>query len=127
MHIDMPVQRRRPLSLTSLIDVIFLLLLFFMLSSTFVRFAEVEIAGGVASKTAGSQTPDVLIRLDDDGWQVNGLSLDADMAVTELKRLEEQDASSAVLLVRGEVSSQELVSAVERIRRETSLSLSVAR
>ena len=77
--------------------------------------------------TAGSQTPDVLIRLDDDGWQVNGLSLDADMAVTELKRLEEQDASSAVLLVRGEVSSQELVSAVERIRRETSLSLSVAR
>ncbi|WP_367714863.1 biopolymer transporter ExbD [Nitratireductor sp. GISD-1A_MAKvit] len=40
------VRRRKPLSLTSLIDVIFLLLLFFMLSSTFTRFASVEISGG---------------------------------------------------------------------------------
>ena len=44
MRIDAAaVRKRKPLSLTSLIDVIFLLLLFFMLTSTFTRFARVEI------------------------------------------------------------------------------------
>ena len=46
-------RRRRKLSMTSLIDVIFLLLLFFMLTSTFTRFAELDLAaasgGGGAS------------------------------------------------------------------------------
>lgn len=127
MRIDLPLRRRRPLSLTSLIDVIFLLLLFFMLSSTFVRFAEVEITGGAASRAAGPRTPDILVRLDGEEWQVNGIPVDADGALEELSRLQEMGAASAVLLVRGETSSQELVSAVESIRRQTTLSLTVAR
>lgn len=44
---------RKPLSITSLIDVIFLLLLFFMLASTFSKFSELELAG-VAAAGAGS-------------------------------------------------------------------------
>ena len=51
MHIDGHITRscrpkgRRAVSLTALIDVIFLLVLFFMLSSTFTRFAKVYKAG----------------------------------------------------------------------------------
>ncbi|WP_179381012.1 biopolymer transporter ExbD [Jannaschia marina] len=48
--------RRRALSLTPLVDVIFLLLLFFMLTSTFSRYGEVEIAaatGGAGAAPAG--------------------------------------------------------------------------
>jgi biopolymer transport protein ExbD len=44
-------------TLTPLIDVIFLLLLFFMLSSTFTRFAEVPLTnagGGVADRAAAA-------------------------------------------------------------------------
>ncbi|MEM8921756.1 MAG: biopolymer transporter ExbD, partial [Pseudomonadota bacterium] len=43
------VRRRGRSSITSLIDVIFLLLLFFMLASTFTRFSEVDIAAASAS------------------------------------------------------------------------------
>ncbi|WP_420412716.1 ExbD/TolR family protein [Roseibium sp.] len=39
-------QRRKPLGLTSLIDVIFLLLLFFMLASSFTRYQALEVASG---------------------------------------------------------------------------------
>ncbi|WP_159585996.1 biopolymer transporter ExbD [Chelativorans xinjiangense] len=127
MRIDLAAARRRPLPLTPLIDVIFLLLLFFMLSSTFVRFAEVEVTGGAASAGTAAEAPDVLIRLDGGDWQVNGVSAGADEAVTELKRLQERGAARAVLLVRGEVTSQELVTAIERIRGETTLDLTVAR
>ena len=43
---------RRRLSMTSLIDVIFLLLLFFMLTSTFSKFSEVELASAAGSAQA---------------------------------------------------------------------------
>lgn len=128
MRIEQAVKRRRPLSLTSLIDVIFLLLLFFMLSSTFTRFAEVEITGGRAATASAAERPDVLIRLSAEGWQVNGATFTEDDAMPELARLHEAGAESAVVLVRGaDVTSQMLVGAVERIRRETELTLSVAR
>lgn len=127
MRVEFAVRRRRRLSLTPLIDVIFLLLLFFMLSSTFTRFAEVEIVAGRSGSASAAPRPDILIRLSADGWTVNGMALPIAQAVAELDRLAEAGASSAVLLVRGEVTSQSLVSAVERIRRETALTLTVAR
>ncbi len=129
MRIDAAaVRKRKPLSLTSLIDVIFLLLLFFMLTSTFTRFARVEISGGPASASAGGKPPDVLIRVDDPaGWRINGQTLAEEAAIVELARLKEAGAETAVLLVRGELTSQELVEAVESIRRNTELDLSVAR
>jgi len=46
---------RRRASITSLIDVIFLLLLFFMLSSTFTQFSEVEIAASEAGKGSAAR------------------------------------------------------------------------
>lgn len=51
------LSRRRRLSMTSLIDVIFLLLLFFMLSSTFTRFAEVELTSGGAGAASSDAKP----------------------------------------------------------------------
>ena len=44
MRLESPGYVRRQISVTSLIDVIFLLLLFFMLSSTFSKFADVELS-----------------------------------------------------------------------------------
>lgn len=126
MRIEGTVRRRRPVSLTSLIDVIFLLLLFFMLSSTFTRFSEVEISGGRAG-TASAEQPDILMRIDGEEWMVNGQRFAADEAIEEMNRLKHNGANMAALLVRGDLTSQTLVSAVERVRRETGLQLFVAR
>ncbi|PVB62395.1 biopolymer transporter ExbD [Labrenzia sp. 011] len=41
-----PRTRRRPVGLTSLIDVIFLLLLFFMLASSFTRYQALDVSSG---------------------------------------------------------------------------------
>lgn len=43
-----PRVRRRPVGLTSLIDVIFLLLLFFMLASSFTRYQSLDVSSGGA-------------------------------------------------------------------------------
>ena len=127
MRIEAALPRRRPLSLTSLIDVIFLLLLFFMLSSTFTRFASVEITGGPASPTASSTPPDVKKKKKKGQWTVNGVRAEPEHAVAELGRLVEAGAKTGVILVRDGVTSQALVTAVERVRRATGLEISVAR
>jgi biopolymer transport protein ExbD len=128
MRIDAAAgRRRRPISVTSLIDVIFLLLLFFMLTSTFAKFAEVEITGGRAGQSVAGGLPDVIIRLDAGHWSVNGLRLPEEAALAELVRLERAGASSAVILVRGDMTSQALVGAVEAIRNATRIAVQVAK
>ncbi|MEL6486959.1 MAG: biopolymer transporter ExbD [Pseudomonadota bacterium] len=56
-------RRRRTLSITSLIDVIFLLLLFFMLASTFRQFSELEVAGVSGGRASAAVSDDVPLRL----------------------------------------------------------------
>ena len=127
MRIEALSGPRRRLSMTSLIDVIFLLLLFFMLSSTFARFAEIEVSGGLASAAAPGERPDVMLRLDGGEWRINGLAVDDEELESELSRLAEAGAETAVLLVRGDLTSQDLITAVERIGSGSSLRLTVAK
>ncbi len=63
--------------MTSLIDVIFLLLLFFMLSSTFSQFSEIQLFAANAG-TSGSATPNapLFVRLSEDAVQLNGQEFD---------------------------------------------------
>lgn len=128
MHIDTRIKRKRRLSMTSLIDVIFLLLLFFMLSSTFTRFAEIDIAAGRGGQApTNAVAPDVFVRLDGErGWKINGAAMSADLAIEELQRLEGDGAKSALVVVRDNVSSQMLVEALERIAGKVKLKISVA-
>ena len=64
--------RRRRLSMTSLIDVIFLLLLFFMLSSTFSRFAEVELSSASAGGADRRDVTRSFLQLGETTLRVNG-------------------------------------------------------
>ncbi len=65
-----PALRRRRLSLTSLIDVIFLLLLFFMLSSTFTRFGDLPFIAATAG-AAGTGAPPAFLRISADAITLN--------------------------------------------------------
>lgn len=59
--------------MTPLIDIIFLLLLFFMLTSTFTRFAEVPLVqAGSGAADAPSQEPRIFLRLTAEGVTLNG-------------------------------------------------------
>lgn len=106
------VRRRRRLSMTSLIDVIFLLLLFFMLSSTFTRFAEVDLTAGTPGG-APSETRPAFLQLEPDRLRLNGEDLALDTLPEALRAQlasAEGGAGKLPLLVslRGEVSAQRL-------------------
>ena len=77
MQLPKPARPRQLISLTPLIDVVFILLVFFMLASSFqsMRAIEIDTPGGIATKT--SMEGAVLVRLLADGTlDLNGTAID---------------------------------------------------
>ena len=88
--------------MTSLIDVIFLLLLFFMLTSTFSKFSEVELAAAAGAGAPSTDKPPLFLQL-----APNQISLNGD-AMTLATLVEQIDSSEAITLI---VALQESVDA----------------
>jgi biopolymer transport protein ExbD len=63
MQIDVARKPVMRLSLTPLIDVVFLLLVFFMLTSTFVRYTALDVSGGRAGAASTELRDLAIIRL----------------------------------------------------------------
>ena len=118
--------RRRRLSMTSLIDVIFLLLLFFMLSSTFSRFAEVELSTASAGGADSSDVETSFLQLGEETLRVNGREVGlgglperfADMSP-------EADRLQAIVSMADDVTAQRLTDLLVILRGIDRLSISV--
>jgi biopolymer transport protein ExbD len=119
--------RRRPVTLTPLIDVIFLLLLFFMLSSTFTRFAELPLSA--AGSGAGvAEAPPLFLRISPDGLSLNGAAQTLETLPGALGRIagRDGDAPATILVAVAEgTSSQRLVDLLVVLRSEPRLSVRV--
>ena len=128
MQLDLPPVKRKRIGLTPLIDVVFLLLLFFMLASSFERFAEIELQAARAGAADPLAARPVFIRLHADG------RLDVDATDTALTALQanldtfvRRGRKAAVVQVRDGVPAQRLVDVLERIRRSKIESMILSR
>ena len=119
--------RQRALSMTSLIDVIFLLLLFFMLSSTFTRFAEIELnAGGSGAPAASANTPPLFLQMTDDGLSLTGSPVTLDDLPGKLAELKKEENTRLLIAPAGQnVTSQLLIDLLVSVRRTEGLSVTV--
>ncbi|MDF0603285.1 biopolymer transporter ExbD [Psychromarinibacter sp. C21-152] len=118
----MPVRtaapRRRAVSMTSLIDVIFLLPLFFMLTSTFTKFAEIPLSTGGAG--AGGPAPEaapLFLRLSQTELSLNGETVALEALPDRLDAQAGDGAESPVLVSpTQETTSQRLVDLLVALR-----------
>jgi biopolymer transport protein ExbD len=109
MPVERALFRRGRLSLTSLIDVIFLLLLFFMLSSTFARHGEITFLAGAARGGAADGRV-IFLRLDGQDLSLNGTRVALqDLAQAVARQADGNAAPQVVVAVTGTATSQELV------------------
>lgn len=112
------VRRRRRLNLTPLIDVVFLLLIFFMLASTFLKFGTVKIdaAGAGAGKADVSKM--VLIHVAPEGkYRVGGVAVSEENLSSQLKRLISEGRTDAVVVLHRDAKVSDLVTGLTRVRR----------
>jgi biopolymer transport protein ExbD len=127
----MPVRaaprKRRPITLTPLIDIIFLLLLFFMLSSTFTRFAELPLMNA-SGRAVDDGPPPLFLQLTEAGLRLNGTALTLEALPGALAEVEPTAGGGQVMLfvtLDDAVTSQELVDLLAILRGWTWLAVSV--
>ena len=106
---------RKPLSMTSLVDVIFLLLLFFMLSSTFSKFAEVEISAGAQGQMALPTDQEIaFLRLSGTELSLNGEVIPLEALETSLAG--SQESISLIVSATDTVTAQKLTDVLVALR-----------
>lgn len=88
--------RRSRLSMTSLIDVIFLLLMFFMLATSFTRVTELPLVAAAAGGVGATEPPRFWLQLGPESLALNGVALSLE-ALPD--RLAAEDAAAAGLVV----------------------------
>lgn len=115
--------RRRTLSLTSLIDVIFLLLLFFMLTTTFTRTAELPLVAG-GSGTGAPHSAPIFLRLAPDVVTLNAEPAPLDALNQRISELDQTDPHILVSLAPG-VTAQRLADLLAELRRQPDVRVQV--
>ncbi|MCL3883374.1 biopolymer transporter ExbD [Marivita sp. GX14005] len=121
MPLEIARPRRRRLSMTSLIDVIFLLLLFFMLTSTFSRYGEVELSGAARGAAGGDDAP-LFLSVDESTLRLNG----EPVAMNALpQRLAARGERRLLVSLSGEVISQRLIDVLAVLRGVDGLAVTV--
>lgn len=110
--------------MTSLIDVIFLLLLFFMLSSTFTRFAEIPLSTAAAGSGAATAPP-LFLQLDMSGLRLNGASIDMSNLVDQADQFLRQGDRQVLVSVAQDVTSQRLADVLVVLSARPQLTVTV--
>ena len=117
---------RKAISLTSLIDVIFLLLLFFMLTSTFLRYSNFDVASAGGRGTSAAQPPKATLTVHQNKLDLNGEAILMSDLVSSLNIFVTEGETRAVVLVKENVSVERLVKVLDLGRTSTMTSLILA-
>lgn len=102
--------------MTPLIDVIFLLLLFFMLTSTFTRFSEVELSAAGAGTAVHDAQP-VFLKLNAQTLSVNGTQVSLDALAARLSARETGEALPVLVSLGTGVTAQRLTDLLGVLRQ----------
>jgi biopolymer transport protein ExbD len=123
-----PTRRTTRISLTPLIDVVFLLLVFFMLASTFARlhYLPLDSSGPGAAATDAGQS--VLVRVGAGGAvDINGEPVAASDLARRLDDFARRGTKRAIVRVQPGARTEDLVRVLEQARRSTLENLAVVR
>jgi biopolymer transport protein ExbD len=125
--LNVPQKNKQLISLTPLIDVVFILLLFFMLSSTFNKTKQIELT---AAAKGGGQSTSVSQRIllhDNNSLTINDTvySLQSNELVKKLAAFAEAN-DTVVLAATAQVSIQQLIAVIDQIKSHDIQKLSVA-
>nr|WP_104070560.1 biopolymer transporter ExbD [Albidovulum inexpectatum] len=123
----MPRRRtRRRLSMTSLIDVVFLLLMFFMLTSTFSRFAELELGTAGAASANASQSARAFLSLGPDTLRLGPDEISPDDLAPRLVAMRPDEGRLDVIVApAGGVTAQRLADLLVLLRRVEGITVTV--
>ncbi|MFO7954097.1 ExbD/TolR family protein [Thioalkalivibrio sp.] len=121
-------RRRNPISLTPLIDVVFILLVFFMLASSFLDWRAVQLEAPAEAGGAGSMEGAMLVEIRPDGLRIAGEAVtERDLRDRIGARVREEADTRVLVMPAPGVSMQDTVNVVEDLADVGARNLSVIR
>ena len=117
MKIDLPARRpRRRINLTPMIDVVLMLLVFFMMVSRFGGTQGIAVQPGVPGQGAAWVGPPRLVSLEADGLLLNGVAVSVDALPGAVAVLQTAPDDPVILRAGDGALVQALVDAMEALR-----------
>ncbi|GJL98371.1 MAG: hypothetical protein DHS20C07_00510 [Methyloligella sp.] len=114
-----PLKTRTRLSLTPLIDVVFLLLLFFMLATQFEKYQSIDLVFP-SSNTEEKQSdlkPTIIQLLANEKLIINGILIDHSLSLNQvLNSLDQRNSAGVVLKVGETVPTKRLTKIIEALK-----------
>lgn len=119
MPIAEPRSRKNPISLTPLIDIVFILLVFFMLASSFMRWQVLELGVSETEAATTDSERQTVIVIDGDGeYLLNKEPRSLDDVVAYVRERLREDAGHAVLVQpAADLPLQSLVRVLDTLQR----------
>lgn len=111
-----PRRHPRKMSLTPMIDVVFLLLIFFMLASRFGSDAVLPVAGGAEGAGSVWQGAPRLVDVTPDAVLLNGVPADPASLPAEVTALLPEPGAAVILRPREDADLQRLVGVMDLLR-----------
>jgi biopolymer transport protein ExbD len=119
-------RRKNMISLTPLIDVVFILLLFFMLSSTFSRWYQIPLQTPASSNSQTADLTVLKIQSNKGEVRINGNTVDINNS-DELQSMVQQYSKQTLVLTAAEVITvQTIVSVMDALKQNGARHISFA-
>jgi len=129
MQLEVPHRRRRVMSLTPLIDVVFLLLIFFMLTSSFLDIRALSVSAPALGTTTTAKDATLRVgiaadgRLDLDGQTLSLTEIEARVRARVARRPEQR----VELVPESSVPLQRIIAVIDRLAAAGARTLSLGR
>lgn len=119
MQIEVPRRRPPGIRLTPLIDVVFILLIFFMLASNFLDWRAFELALPPAEATADPETSPIVVEIGPEGgYTLAGEPVAAAALAERVGALQADDPERPVVIRTGDATAVDAtVTTLDRLRR----------
>ena len=128
MQVDTPITPRRRMSMTPLIDVVFLLLIFFMLASTFMKYTRIDITGSSPGRAVQSVQGALYLRIHEGGRiDLNAAPLELSDLIAALDRYAGNANARIIVRPLEKTTVQDVVRVLDIVRRSKIHRLIVAR
>ena len=130
MQFEAPPPRHRWVSMTPLIDIVFLLLIFFMLATNFTQYRSLDLSVPGGKGASGIWSGAVLVRVHDESRvDINGRKVALDAVTDTVRGIVGEQAGKHRFIVQTDrgLPLQEVVAVLDRMREGGALSVSLVR
>jgi len=111
--------------MTPMLDIVFILLIFFIVTTSFVKELGLEVTKPKANKSQSNNDPSIVVKIDDNGIiNFNGKRVDIERLPARIENfLAENQTSTAVIIPSFETRHENVVEVVDQVKSFSQLTI----